>query len=237
LPAFNNEPRNFQGAFPTLSVSTSCSSLHEESDQEISIEDFLAVDNFDEKLPPSSSFGQCEISPMTAVHNYFNFDSTYDYRFPSKFNFDRRSSVESVASDGTVVSDEFDDEEKKLEASLASSSYEGLESISETLEQKAEDVPSFMEELMKNVPCAAESSLSKTWVCFIPSCGKVYSTGAGLRYHMSHFHKCKIPIRVQPKQRKAKQTEWSCDTCSKKYTTHAGFRYHMKTIHKRIGGA
>ena len=91
-----------------------------------------------------------------------------------------------------------------------------------------------VEDLMRNVPIAATTSDSKEWKCFAPDCDKVYGTGPGLRYHMVHFHKCKIPIRVQPKERPQKRREWKCGRCNKTYSSKGGFKYHVKTQHTEI---
>lgn len=79
-----------------------------------------------------------------------------------------------------------------------------------------------------NVPLVADSYSSREWRCFVPTCGKIYTTGAGLRYHIRHYHQMKnVPIRAARKSRKEKQTQWSCSHCGKLYTSYAGLKYHQ----------
>ena len=77
-------------------------------------------------------------------------------------------------------------------------------------------------------PTAAESITSQSWKCFIGSCQRTYISGAGLRYHMKHCHRIRVPIRAGPRPKVPKRTQWRCENCAKVYTTMAGYRYHLK---------
>lgn len=86
--------------------------------------------------------------------------------------------------------------------------------------------------ISSSVPVVADSSSSREWRCFVPTCGKIYTTGAGLRYHIKHHHHMKnVPIRAARKARKEKQTQWPCSHCGKMYTSYAGLKYHQTNHH------
>jgi len=171
---------------------------------EISIEDFLSDNSFSIKME-NDNF---EISPQTAVSSYFNFDSmtaakyeygTLDYHHPN-FSFEkRRSSLESNASDTTIVSDDID--EKSFSSPNSESRRPSIEFIPTTPKMAA------LTPKMDNIyiPHAAESTTSKIWTCFMPDCSKQpYTTAAGLRYHIKHFHHSNLSVRVKPKEKKNK---------------------------------
>ncbi|KAJ3187927.1 hypothetical protein HDU85_006320 [Gaertneriomyces sp. JEL0708] len=73
------------------------------------------------------------------------------------------------------------------------------------------------------------SQPGRTFPCFYENCGRIYSTGAGLRYHLKSIHNSITPraarIRAKPKN-------VFCELCpDKSFSTIAGLRYHEKTIH------
>ncbi|KAJ3217935.1 Cyclic nucleotide-binding domain-containing protein 2 [Clydaea vesicula] len=218
----------FSKSLPNITITDSnCSDFINEN--EISVEDFFSNENF------GLSGEKYEITPQTAVSSYFNFENTsaakysyLNYQHPA-YSFDkRRSSVESIASDTTIVSDELDEK-----SSSKSSPDFNLRRLS--CDNSSQGTPKFANITPQlsglEIPHAAESANSRVWTCFIPDCNKTpYTTGAGLRYHMKHFHKSNMSIRVRPKEKKKKPTSWNC--CGKVYSTSAGYRYHINKNHK-----
>ncbi|KAJ3189262.1 hypothetical protein HDU85_002890 [Gaertneriomyces sp. JEL0708] len=77
----------------------------------------------------------------------------------------------------------------------------------------------------------------RIWRCFIPDCPKTYGTGAGLRYHLRHFHKMTtIPRQPPVRVARVKPDFYPCPKCGKQYGTAAGLRYHKKTfVHAEDG--
>ncbi|KAJ3054498.1 hypothetical protein HK097_001679 [Rhizophlyctis rosea] len=65
----------------------------------------------------------------------------------------------------------------------------------------------------------------RVWYCKLPGCTKTYGTGAGLRWHLKHFHKQQSKRAVNKKP-----LAFRCDECDKAYSTMAGLRYHRKTV-------
>ncbi|KNC97126.1 uncharacterized protein SPPG_07518 [Spizellomyces punctatus DAOM BR117] len=71
----------------------------------------------------------------------------------------------------------------------------------------------------------------RVYRCFVPDCPKTYGTGAGLRYHLRHFHKMShIPRQPPVRVARVKPDFYPCPKCSKQYSTAAGLRYHKKTF-------
>ncbi|TPX64917.1 hypothetical protein SpCBS45565_g05553 [Spizellomyces sp. 'palustris'] len=69
-----------------------------------------------------------------------------------------------------------------------------------------------------------------TFPCFVRGCNKVYTTGAGLRYHLKTIHKT-----ITPRAAKIKATEKNivCPRCpDKAFSTRGGLKYHEKTVHQ-----
>ncbi|KAJ3034656.1 hypothetical protein HDV00_004795 [Rhizophlyctis rosea] len=67
--------------------------------------------------------------------------------------------------------------------------------------------------------------------CWMPDCSKCYGTGAGLRYHLRHFHKLThIPRQPPIRIARIKPDFYECLKCGKRYGTAAGLRYHKKTF-------
>ncbi|KAI9094576.1 hypothetical protein DFS34DRAFT_234462 [Phlyctochytrium arcticum] len=76
-----------------------------------------------------------------------------------------------------------------------------------------------------------QQAVPRVYRCFIPDCPKTYSTGAGLRYHLRHFHKMsQIPRQPPIRTARIKPDFYPCLKCSKQYSTAAGLRYHKKTF-------
>ncbi|KAJ3041948.1 hypothetical protein HDV00_008457 [Rhizophlyctis rosea] len=65
----------------------------------------------------------------------------------------------------------------------------------------------------------------RVWYCKLPGCTKQYGTGAGLRWHLKHFHKQQSKRAVNKKP-----LAFRCEECDKAYSTMAGLRYHRKTV-------
>jgi len=58
-----------------------------------------------------------------------------------------------------------------------------------------------------------------------PTCTKAYGTGAGLRYHLRHFHKLTVIPRQPPVRiARIKPDFYECLRCGKRYGTAAGLR-------------
>ncbi|KAI9205060.1 uncharacterized protein BJ171DRAFT_598647 [Polychytrium aggregatum] len=73
-------------------------------------------------------------------------------------------------------------------------------------------------------PVLSKEAPKRVWRCTLPDCEKVYKTGAGLRWHMKHFHK-----RPGVRSLNKKPTPYTCQLCCKSYSTLAGLKYHQKT--------
>lgn len=69
----------------------------------------------------------------------------------------------------------------------------------------------------------------RSFSCYVDTCKKSYSTGAGLRYHLKTFHNTITPRAASIK---AKSRTFCCPECPlKAFSTAAGLRYHCKTVH------
>jgi hypothetical protein len=67
----------------------------------------------------------------------------------------------------------------------------------------------------------------RSWPCIFKDCRKVYTTGAGLRYHLHNFHNSPSPRFIN-----RPSVLFPCLKCKKSYVTKAGLRYHKaKTGH------
>ncbi|KAI9209367.1 uncharacterized protein BJ171DRAFT_486623 [Polychytrium aggregatum] len=70
------------------------------------------------------------------------------------------------------------------------------------------------------------STSPRLWTCQYPGCDRIYSTAAGLRYHLKAFHQTitqrAADLRLKPKR-------YCCKICRKTFVTGAGLRYHHKT--------
>jgi hypothetical protein len=67
----------------------------------------------------------------------------------------------------------------------------------------------------------------RSWPCIFKDCRKVYTTGAGLRYHLHNFHNSPSPRFIN-----RPSNLFPCVKCKKSYVTKAGLRYHKsKTGH------
>jgi hypothetical protein len=61
----------------------------------------------------------------------------------------------------------------------------------------------------------------RSWPCIFKDCRKVYTTGAGLRYHLHNFHNSPSPRFIN-----RPSVLFPCLKCKKSYVTKAGLRYH-----------
>ncbi|KAL3897691.1 MAG: hypothetical protein SGCHY_003240, partial [Lobulomycetales sp.] len=74
---------------------------------------------------------------------------------------------------------------------------------------------------------ASSGKLKRTWPCIFKDCSKVYTTGAGLRYHLHNFHNSPSPRFIN-----RPAVLYPCGQCKKSHVTKAGLRYHKtKTGH------
>lgn len=163
---------------------------------------------------PTALFQQQKPDWLLGNSNFAEYDASFSAGRQSPL---LASFSPSRPGDNTFTNPYYYDDQDPINRQLATPS------VGQLWENRADQYKEEFRSATPSVHPPLADGEKRSWPCIFKDCKKVYTTGAGLRYHLHNYHNSPSPRFIN-----RPSILYPCNKCNKSYVTKAGLRYHKQ---------